>query len=70
MLRKCANLMPYYGAIFDEEITDFYSWIIPKDNYILLGSALKPKENTWEKFELLKVKLRYLIMKSDFQSIL
>ncbi len=55
---ECANLIPYYGAIFDEEITDFYSWVIPKENCILLGSALKPKENPWEKFELLKVKLR------------
>lgn len=50
-------LMPYFTAIFDEDISDFYSWIIPKDNYLLLGSALRPKENTWEKFNMLKTKL-------------
>ena len=45
-------------AIFDEKITDFYSWIIPKDNYILIGSALKPKDNPWERFDLLKSNLQ------------
>ncbi len=54
---KCPSPMPYYTAIFDEEISDFYSWIIPKENYLLLGSALKPKENTWEKYDRLKIKL-------------
>ena len=28
----------YYGAIFDSEITDFYSWIIPREFFV--GSAL------------------------------
>ncbi|NLL73074.1 MAG: FAD-binding protein [Clostridiales bacterium] len=55
---ECNDHMPYYGAIFDEEITDFYSWTIPKDNYIILGSALKPKDNSLEKFEKLKIKLK------------
>lgn len=54
---KCSNSMPYFTAIFDEEISDFYSWIIPKDNYILLGAALGPRENTIEKYEILKKKL-------------
>jgi len=49
--------MPYFTAIFDEEISDFYSWIIPKENYLLVGSALRPKENAREKYELLKRKL-------------
>jgi len=53
----CSNTMSYYTAIFDEEITDFYSWIIPKDEYLLLGAALKPRENPREKYELLKRKL-------------
>lgn len=52
--------MPYFTAIFDEEISDFYSWIIPKDNYILLGSALKPRENAREKYNVLKTKLTQL----------
>jgi geranylgeranyl diphosphate/geranylgeranyl-bacteriochlorophyllide a reductase len=53
----CPYPIPYFTAIFDEEISDFYSWIIPKENYLLLGSALKPKENTREKYDILKSKL-------------
>lgn len=49
--------MPYFTAIFAEEISDFYSWIIPKENHILLGSALKLKDNPRQKFDLLKSKL-------------
>lgn len=48
----------YYGAIFDKEITDFYSWTIPKENYLILGSALKPGKDAYEKFILLKEKLK------------
>lgn len=57
---ECPHPMPYFTAIFDEEISDFYSWIIPKENYILLGAALRPRENTWEKYEMLKTKLTQL----------
>lgn len=57
---KCTDPMPYYTGVFDEEITDFYSWLIPKDNYIILGSALRPRDNTREKYELLKRKLTRL----------
>ena len=42
--------------IFDNEITDFYSWIIPKGNYVEIGSLLDPY-NTKEKFNSLKDKL-------------
>lgn len=54
---QLGSTMPYYTAIFDQEISDFYSWIIPKDEYIILGSALRPNDNTKEKFERLKSKL-------------
>lgn len=47
-----------YGAIFDREITDFYSWTIPKDEYLILGSALRFEDNPHEKFDLLKEKLK------------
>lgn len=57
---ECSNPMPYFTAIFDEEISDFYSWVIPKDHCVLLGAALKPRENTREKFELIKTKLTNL----------
>lgn len=48
---------PYYGAIFDREITDFYSWTIPKENYLIVGTALEIDKKPDEKFELLKQKL-------------
>lgn len=47
----------YYSAIFDREITDFYSWTIPKEEYLLVGAALIPNDNASGKFELLKQKL-------------
>lgn len=47
-----------YGAIFDDEITDFYSWTIPKENQLILGTALKPGVDANGKFELLKQKLK------------
>jgi flavin-dependent dehydrogenase len=57
---ECPFPIPYFTAIFDEEISDFYSWIIPKENYLLLGAALRPRENTREKYDILKVKLTQL----------
>jgi geranylgeranyl reductase len=57
---ECPYHIPYFTAIFDEEISDFYSWIIPKENYLLLGSALKPRKNTLEKYDILKTKLTQL----------
>ncbi len=47
----------YYGAIFDSEITDFYSWIIPKEDFLIVGSALLPKSDTHQKFKLLQHRL-------------
>lgn len=57
---ECKTSIPYFTAIFDEEITDFYSWIIPKENYLLFGSALRPKDNVKEKYSKLKAKLKGL----------
>lgn len=48
---------PYYYGISDKEITDFYSWIIPKENYLILGSAMNDMKEATKKFELLKNKL-------------
>lgn len=57
---ECRDNVPYFTAIFDEKITDFYSWIIPKENCLLLGSALNPKDRPKEKFDMLKEKLSQL----------
>ena len=50
--------IPYYGAIFDSVVTDFYSWIIAKDGRMVIGSALEPSKEAREKFERLKNELR------------
>lgn len=33
--------LDYYAAIVDEQATDFYSWLIPKENAIILGGAFR-----------------------------
>jgi geranylgeranyl diphosphate/geranylgeranyl-bacteriochlorophyllide a reductase len=52
--------MNYYGAIFDSEITDYYSWTIPKENRFILGAALISDKNAVKKFSLLKDKMQKL----------
>jgi flavin-dependent dehydrogenase len=47
----------YTKFIYDNEITDFYSWVIPKGRYILLGSALEP-DTANEKFKLFLDRLK------------
>lgn len=51
------RVLPYFTTIFDEEITDFYSWTIPKENFLIIGAALEPGDKVSLKFELLKKKL-------------
>jgi len=43
--------------IYDNDITDFYSWVIPKNDNLVIGSALL-KENPNKKFQLFKNKLK------------
>lgn len=52
------DVLPYFSAIFDREVTDFYSWTIPKGDHFLLGAALELEDNAWDKFKLLKQKLK------------
>jgi len=51
---------PYFSALFDPEITDYYCWTIPKGRRLLIGAALRPKDETAENFERLKHRLRTL----------
>ncbi len=51
------EILPYFSVIFDKEITDFYSWTIPKENYLLIGSAMNERFNLRKRFFLLKEKL-------------
>ena len=44
--------------IYDNEITDFYSWLIPKEGSLILGSALEKDSNIKDKMEILKNKIK------------
>lgn len=48
---------PYFSVFFDSELTDFYGWSIPKEDSLLVGAALTPRQRTVEKFKQLKAKL-------------
>lgn len=52
------DAVPWFGAIFDKTITDFYSWTITKGNVLLIGSALKKDNLAVERFKMLKMRLR------------
>jgi flavin-dependent dehydrogenase len=54
---KVDSCSPYFSSIFDDDITDFYSWTIPKDDLLVLGTAVMPKDKPYEKFMELKKKL-------------
>lgn len=52
------NSTPWYGAIFDKTITDFYSWTISKGNVLMIGSALKKDHLALDRYKMLKMRLR------------
>ena len=56
------NDFPYFTSIFDQRITDFYCWTIPKGDYLIIGAALTPGKPALKKFELLKTKLKNIGM--------
>ncbi|HZK24574.1 MAG TPA: FAD-binding protein [Oscillospiraceae bacterium] len=48
---------PYFSVFFDSELMDFYGWSIPKEDSLLVGAALRPRQQTVERFKQLKAKL-------------
>jgi len=54
-----------FVAMFDEEISDFYSWIIPKDDYIIFGSAVQEGKDATTYHNLQKKKLEKYGYKLD-----
>ena len=42
---------PFYGAIFDESLTDFYGWTIPKGGTLLIGCAFPAGAGTSARFD-------------------
>lgn len=53
-----SEALPYFTAIFDSSITDFYAWTIPKEDQLLIGAALRPGPDANVRFEQLKLKLQ------------
>ncbi len=49
--------IPYHAAIFDRQVTDFYSWLIPKSDKLILGTAIPEGENVKLRFAKLKAEL-------------
>lgn len=49
--------LPYYVSTFNESVTDFYSWIIPEGEYMIIGSAIPQGENVRQRFNLFKADL-------------
>ncbi len=54
-----------YGAIFDREVTDYYSWTIPKGDRLIVGSAIPAKNRVRERFDALLGKLRRIGLPLD-----
>ena len=48
----------HFVAMFDKEISDFYSWIIPKDDGIIFGSAIEEGKSAKKYHDLQKEKLK------------
>jgi flavin-dependent dehydrogenase len=51
------EVFPYFTAIFDREVTDFYGWTIPKEDRLIVGVALAPGGDALEKFARFKARL-------------
>lgn len=47
-----------FVAMFDKDISDFYSWIIPKDDGIIFGSAVEEGKSAQKYHDLQKKKLK------------
>ncbi len=47
------NRLPYMFSIFDNRVSDYYSWGIQKEDTLIVGSAIDDKYKAKEKFDLL-----------------
>lgn len=56
------STLPYYSAIFEQSITDFYAWTIPKDGSLIFGAALPIGQNPMDRFERLKFKMNIMVL--------
>lgn len=51
------KVLPYYSVLFDDEISDYFCWTIPKEEFLIVGAALLPGKEAHQSFERLKVRL-------------
>lgn len=49
---------PYFSSIFDRSVTDFYSWTIPKEDRLVVGTAVPLGQDPAGRFERMLSKLR------------
>ena len=49
---------PFYGAVFDGSLTDFYGWTIPKGDTTLVGAAFRSRTGARRNFEEFVERLR------------
>ncbi|MDR0706053.1 MAG: FAD-binding protein [Planctomycetaceae bacterium] len=54
-----------YVGIFDSAITNFYAWMIPKNEQIIFGGAIPQGNRTREMFERLRIKLNKIGFRFD-----
>ena len=48
----------YHMAIFDKNINNYYSWMVPKGDELILGTILKKGKNSWDKFYKLEQRVK------------
>jgi flavin-dependent dehydrogenase len=48
----------FFSSIFDTDVTDYYSWTIPKRDAMIIGTAVEPGPDAFDKFKLLKTRLK------------
>ncbi|MBI5060785.1 MAG: FAD-dependent monooxygenase [Candidatus Aenigmarchaeota archaeon] len=57
-MRSPKGIGDFTYFIYDNEINDYYSWLIPKGNYMIIGSFFQQGEDVRSKFQLFKNKVR------------
>jgi len=50
---------PFYGAIFDERLTDYYGWTIPKGGELVIGAAFPSGADAGVRFDALVERLHH-----------
>lgn len=55
---KMKKEFSYHMAIFDKDINNYYSWMVPKGDELILGTILKKGKNSWDKFYKLEQRVK------------